>query len=142
LAVPPPPPPRALGSLFVASYSFQGCGGGILTRLHTGIYVQIPDDVRTNVNVKFMQNHDLFWLADRATGNALRRRIQYEWRSRLRSEYGLVYSTRGNTHIHCLEHVTNNRYPDPLYRLPFEMHRRFCHHSVPALITAVSRHDE
>jgi hypothetical protein len=27
--------PRALGSLFVASYSSQGCGGGILTRLHT-----------------------------------------------------------------------------------------------------------
>jgi hypothetical protein len=28
--------PRALGSLFVASYDSQGCGGGILTRLHTG----------------------------------------------------------------------------------------------------------
>jgi hypothetical protein len=27
--------PRALGSLFVASYDSQGCGGGILTRLHT-----------------------------------------------------------------------------------------------------------
>jgi hypothetical protein len=30
------PNPRALGSLFVASYDSQGCGGGILTRLHTG----------------------------------------------------------------------------------------------------------
>jgi hypothetical protein len=29
--------PRALGSLSVASYDSQGCGGGILTRLHTGI---------------------------------------------------------------------------------------------------------
>jgi hypothetical protein len=28
--------PRALGSLFVASYDSQGSGGGILTRLHTG----------------------------------------------------------------------------------------------------------
>jgi hypothetical protein len=30
--------PRALGSLFVASYDSQGCGGGILTRLHTGMF--------------------------------------------------------------------------------------------------------
>jgi hypothetical protein len=29
-------PPRALGSLFVASYDSQGYGGGTLTRLHTG----------------------------------------------------------------------------------------------------------
>jgi hypothetical protein len=28
--------PRALGSLSVASYDSQGCGGGILSRLHTG----------------------------------------------------------------------------------------------------------
>jgi hypothetical protein len=28
---------RALGSLFVASYDSQGYGGGILTRLHTGL---------------------------------------------------------------------------------------------------------
>jgi hypothetical protein len=28
---------RALGSLFVASYYSQGSGGGILTRLHTGL---------------------------------------------------------------------------------------------------------
>jgi hypothetical protein len=28
--------PRAVGSLFVASYDSQGYGGGILTRLHTG----------------------------------------------------------------------------------------------------------
>jgi hypothetical protein len=28
--------PRALGSLFVASYDSQGHGGGILTSLHTG----------------------------------------------------------------------------------------------------------
>jgi hypothetical protein len=28
--------PRALGSLFVASYDSQGYGGGILTRFHTG----------------------------------------------------------------------------------------------------------
>jgi hypothetical protein len=27
--------PRALGSLFVASYDSQGYGGGIITRLHT-----------------------------------------------------------------------------------------------------------
>jgi hypothetical protein len=27
---------RALGSIFVASYDSQGCGGGIQTRLHTG----------------------------------------------------------------------------------------------------------
>jgi hypothetical protein len=27
--------PRALGSLLVASYDSQGCGGGILTRLQT-----------------------------------------------------------------------------------------------------------
>jgi hypothetical protein len=32
--------PRALGSIFVASYDSQGYGGGILTRLHTG-YVWI-----------------------------------------------------------------------------------------------------
>jgi hypothetical protein len=29
--------PRALGSIFVASYDSQGYGGGILTRLHTGL---------------------------------------------------------------------------------------------------------
>jgi hypothetical protein len=29
--------PRALGSLFVDSYDSQGSGGGILTRLHTGL---------------------------------------------------------------------------------------------------------
>jgi hypothetical protein len=29
--------PRARGSLFVASYNSQGSGGGILTRLHTGL---------------------------------------------------------------------------------------------------------
>jgi hypothetical protein len=29
--------PRALGSLFVASYDSQSYGGSILTRLHTGI---------------------------------------------------------------------------------------------------------
>jgi hypothetical protein len=28
--------PWALGSLYVASYDSQGCGGGILIRLHTG----------------------------------------------------------------------------------------------------------
>jgi hypothetical protein len=28
--------PRALGSLYVASYDSQGSGGSILTRLHTG----------------------------------------------------------------------------------------------------------
>jgi hypothetical protein len=28
--------PRALGSLFIASYDSRGYGGGILTRLHTG----------------------------------------------------------------------------------------------------------
>jgi hypothetical protein len=30
--------PRALGSLSVASYDSHGCGGGILSRLHTGSY--------------------------------------------------------------------------------------------------------
>jgi hypothetical protein len=29
--------PRALCSLFVASYDSRGCGGGILTRLHMGL---------------------------------------------------------------------------------------------------------
>jgi hypothetical protein len=29
--------PRALGSIFVVSYDSQDCGGGILTRLHTGL---------------------------------------------------------------------------------------------------------
>jgi hypothetical protein len=29
--------PQALGSLFVASYNLQGCSGGILTHLHTGL---------------------------------------------------------------------------------------------------------
>jgi hypothetical protein len=29
--------PQAPGSLFVASYDTQGYGGGILSRLHTGI---------------------------------------------------------------------------------------------------------
>jgi hypothetical protein len=28
---------RALGSLFVAFYDSQGCGGDIPTRLHTGL---------------------------------------------------------------------------------------------------------
>jgi hypothetical protein len=31
--------PRALGSLSVASYDSQGYGGGIVTRLHTGLIV-------------------------------------------------------------------------------------------------------
>jgi hypothetical protein len=31
--------PRALGSLSVTSYDSQGYGGGILTRLHTGLAV-------------------------------------------------------------------------------------------------------
>jgi hypothetical protein len=31
--------PRALGSLFVASYDLQGCGEGILTLLHIGLIV-------------------------------------------------------------------------------------------------------
>jgi hypothetical protein len=33
--------PRALGSLFVASYDSQGCGGGILTRLHTPTFLSL-----------------------------------------------------------------------------------------------------
>jgi hypothetical protein len=40
--------PRALGSLFVAFYDLQGCGGGILTRLHTGK----PTVQRMNLNYK------------------------------------------------------------------------------------------
>jgi hypothetical protein len=32
--------PRALGSHFVASYDSQGSGGGILTRLHTGLILR------------------------------------------------------------------------------------------------------
>jgi hypothetical protein len=31
--------PRALGSLYVASYDSQGCGGGVLTRLHMGRFL-------------------------------------------------------------------------------------------------------
>jgi hypothetical protein len=31
--------PRALGSRFLASYDSKGYGGGILTRLHTGLHV-------------------------------------------------------------------------------------------------------
>jgi hypothetical protein len=31
--------PRALGSLSVVSYDLQGYGGGILSRLHTGMFV-------------------------------------------------------------------------------------------------------
>jgi hypothetical protein len=34
--------PQALGSHFVASYDSQGYGGGIRTRLHTGMY--LPND--------------------------------------------------------------------------------------------------
>jgi hypothetical protein len=36
--------PRALGSLSVASYDSQGYGGGILSRLHTGVrtFVYLP----------------------------------------------------------------------------------------------------
>jgi hypothetical protein len=30
--------PRALGSLYATSYSSQGSGGSILTRLHTGLF--------------------------------------------------------------------------------------------------------
>jgi hypothetical protein len=30
--------PRTLGSIFVVSYDPQGCGGGIRTRLHTGMF--------------------------------------------------------------------------------------------------------
>jgi hypothetical protein len=33
--------PQALGSLFVASYDSQGYGGGIRTRLHTGLSEQL-----------------------------------------------------------------------------------------------------
>jgi hypothetical protein len=35
--------PRALGSLFVASYDSQSYGGGIQTRLHTGLTVDSAD---------------------------------------------------------------------------------------------------
>jgi hypothetical protein len=39
--------PRALDSLFVASYDSQGYGGGILTRLHTGLgCINITQNVR------------------------------------------------------------------------------------------------
>jgi hypothetical protein len=34
--------PRVLGSLSVASYDSQGYGGGILTRLHTGVETTLP----------------------------------------------------------------------------------------------------
>jgi hypothetical protein len=33
--------PRALGFLCVASYDSQGSGGGILTRLHTGLPITL-----------------------------------------------------------------------------------------------------
>jgi hypothetical protein len=38
--------PRALGSLSVASYDSQGYGGGILSRLHTGMYKQLEKECR------------------------------------------------------------------------------------------------
>jgi hypothetical protein len=41
--------PRALGSLFVASYDSQGYGGGILTRLHTGLKVKVKVMLRLTV---------------------------------------------------------------------------------------------
>jgi hypothetical protein len=40
--------PWALGSLFVASYDSQGSGGGILTRLHTGQFIQSRSHSTTN----------------------------------------------------------------------------------------------
>jgi hypothetical protein len=33
--------PRTLGSLFIASYDSESCGGGIGTRLHTGIFTVV-----------------------------------------------------------------------------------------------------
>jgi hypothetical protein len=45
--------PRALGSLFVASYDSQGIGAVILTRLHTGLTsaeVEVEDNLRSTVN--------------------------------------------------------------------------------------------
>jgi hypothetical protein len=35
--------PQALGSVFVASYDSQGCGGGIRTRLHLGSFSYSTD---------------------------------------------------------------------------------------------------
>jgi hypothetical protein len=50
--------PRA-GSLSVASYDSQGCGGGILTRLHTGrpghkIYMSVLVVADTVMNLQFL----------------------------------------------------------------------------------------
>jgi hypothetical protein len=42
---------RALGSLFIASYDSQGYGGGILTRLHTGLRkVEVEVNLRPTVS--------------------------------------------------------------------------------------------
>jgi hypothetical protein len=42
--------PQALGSLFVASYDSQGCGGGVRTRLHTAS----PNEAWTSCKIKKM----------------------------------------------------------------------------------------
>jgi hypothetical protein len=52
--------PRALGSLFVASYDSQGYSGSILTRLHTGqrksafFYITYINSVRTSQETQYI----------------------------------------------------------------------------------------
>jgi hypothetical protein len=60
--------PRALGSLFIASYDSQGCGGGILTRLHTGSlraqeikkeYIDMPTNLGAYMIDKRISKHKI-----------------------------------------------------------------------------------
>jgi hypothetical protein len=45
--------PRALCSLFVDSYDSQGYGGGILTRLHTGLQSSLFNDFKDGKTLKY-----------------------------------------------------------------------------------------
>jgi hypothetical protein len=48
----------ALGSLFVASHLSQGCGGGILNRILTGIYViEAEAEFTLRVSTSWYRDH-------------------------------------------------------------------------------------
>jgi hypothetical protein len=54
--------PQALGSLFVASYGSQGCDGGILTCLHTGL--EPLESSKLSEALHEMESGYLSWYSD------------------------------------------------------------------------------
>jgi hypothetical protein len=51
--------PKALHSLFIASYNLQGYGGGIRTRLRTGIPLQLTLSLGYNISARITQKHPI-----------------------------------------------------------------------------------